>query len=662
MLNVATEVITRTMKESTRYESDFSRLSRLRMPSNLRYIVMWFITDIAILSSSYFVSMSLRLLEAPNEYIDQFAFIGFAISITIIMMYLANVYHTIWANTSGHGVISIIRAFQGTLIILLCLNAILPVNPLPTSVVIVSNFFGMVAIVAVRYRSRLVKGLHWRWRVIWLGDLPQQTTSRVLIVGAGEAGQLLAMRLQYHNTTDIDYQVVGFIDDNLNKQRMLVEGIRILGNTNSIPFWTEQLAVDLIVLAIHNISGSDFRQILTYCQQTLAQIKVIPSIFSMISPTESIAPLRDIEPEDLIGRRTLPNIEAIDTTIINQKVVLITGAAGTIGSEIVWQVARDNSPAKLILLDNNESGLYELHLDLKHSYPEIELVPILGDITQPHHLTKIFDNYPIQVVFHAAAYKHVPMLEEFPGESIRVNILGTLHLLQHAAQAYVERFVLISTDKAVYPNSIMGASKRIGELLIHAFAKNPEYRTLFTAVRFGNVLGSRGSVVPIFERQIKQGGPVTVTHPDMTRFFMSISEAATLVRHAACLTNNDEVFLLRMGDEVRILDIAERMIRLRGMRPYVDIEIEFVGIRPGEKLYEKLYNDHEEISQTPHPFIYQLQERFSPSLQESLLEDVENLHLCSDNSNIDIREALNQIIAKVEPHGQHKTSLHEPKA
>jgi FlaA1/EpsC-like NDP-sugar epimerase len=378
----------------------------------------------------------------------------------------------------------------------------------------------------------------------------------------------------------------------------------VLGTRHEIPALVDKHNVALIVLALHNITGQELRAILNICERTNAVIKSIPDLYGLLNAPNSMM-LRDVQPEDLLGRSLVTRHAEVDLSPVTEKDVLISGAAGSIGSELSRQIM-DFSPRRVILLDNNESGLHDLTIELRARFPSVTIEPVLVDVSNGAALERAFAQSSPQVIFHAAAYKHVPMLESSPYEALRVNVGGTANMTRLAARFGVERFVFISTDKAVNPSSVMGASKRLGELMLHA-CRQQGGTTLFTAVRFGNVLGSRGSVVPTFTRQIQNGGPVTITDREMTRYFMTIPEAVNLIIHAACLTCGDDIFLLHMGEVVRIVDLAERMIRLRGLRPYIDIDIVPTGIRPGEKLHEELYTSDEKLKDTIHPGIVQIE-------------------------------------------------------
>jgi FlaA1/EpsC-like NDP-sugar epimerase len=566
------------------------------------------LADFIVLFVAYSIAFSVRLekLVIPlGARENSGLFFMAAAAVTFICLYVFGGYHRIWLRTSGHDVIVVVNAvLVSTATIAAADYFFFPERPFPMSVALVGNPIAMTGFVAVRYRTRVLSGFSWRWRAIWHRQFPIPET-RVLMVGAGDAGQSTAWRLKHRQPAGHRYTLAGFVDDDEDKQGMYVEGCPVLGKRSDIPHLTEKYKVDLIVVAIHNIAGSEFREVLGYCEQTKARIKIVPDIFAAMDETRGAPVLRDIQPEDLLGRKTVERYAAVDVAPITGRVILVTGAAGSIGSELCRQLITYD-PVKLILLDNNESGLHDLVTELHTEKLASVLVPALADITNRLMVKRLFEEHRPEAVFHSAAYKHVPMLEHYPDESIRVNIGGTQQVAGLARDYGAERFVLISTDKAVNPSSIMGASKRVCELLMHAFSQQSGNQTLFTSVRFGNVLGSRGSVVPTFTRQIDAGGPVTVTHKDMTRYFMTIPEAVNLVLHAACLTRGDDLFMLRMGEVVRIVELAERMIRLRGLRPYEDIPIEFTGIRPGEKLHEELSSAAETQVPTVHPFIVEL--------------------------------------------------------
>ncbi len=518
-------------------------------------------------------------------------------------------------------------------------------RPMALMMVLMANGLALVGFVATRYRSRLLSGGLRRWRYVMRSGKQKMTT--VLIIGAGEFGQALALRFrQHHQPENMQYKVVGFIDDDPEKQGMYIEGSRVLGTRDDIERIAEERDVELVIVAVHNIPGVDFRDILTHCEHTKSMIKVIPDVFGLMSMRKGAALLRDVQAEDLLGRNTIGQHEGMDLSPVTHKVILITGAAGSIGSELSRQIMR-YQPIKAILLDNNESGLFDLEMELRAAHPNIELIPALVDVTHQAALEAVFDTHHPQVVFHAAAYKHVPMLERYPNQAVQVNIGGTRNVAMLAESCGVERFVLISTDKAVNPSSVMGASKRACELLLHTLSAQSS-GTLFTSVRFGNVLGSRGSVVPLFNRQIDRGGPVTVTHREMTRYFMSIPEAVNLIIHAASLTEGDNIYILQMGEVVKIVELAERMIRLRGLRPYEDIQIEFSGIRPGEKLHEKLYYGDEKPQPTIHPSIIQLNTWDDQFEGHAYLDRLNRL--CeTPNAAPQIREALFGLIGNPMP-------------
>lgn len=539
-------------------------------------------------------------------------------------------YQRIWCYASA-GEVVVIAASVATSTALLLLNDLLWPGgyPVPLSVVLMTGLFVFLGFVAVRYRRRLWTGFLWRWRAVW-GQFPV-SRPRVLIVGAGEAGQLLAWRFLNEREGE-EYQLVGFADDDPGKWGKWIHGIPILGDRDAIPKLVAQHHVELIVIVAYDISGGDFRAILDTCEQTPAVIKVLPNIFHLMKSTRGLPPIRDIDAEDLLGRKPVEiDLEACINLVAGKR-VLVTGAAGSIGSELCRQIIAFD-PRQLLMVDNNESGLHDLVVGLEAgavaSMTRRCPVPIIADVSNRARMETIFANHSPEIVFHAAAYKHVPLMEHHPGEAVRVNVLGTRVVAELASRYDAERFVLVSTDKAVNPSSVMGATKLVSEMLTAGGAGAGNggnargggtaeeagdggtptaigERTLLTAVRFGNVLASRGSVVPTFERQIEQGGPVTVTDPGMTRYFMSIPEAASLIIQAAALTTGGDLFMLDMGEWISIDALARRLIRLRGLRPQIDIPIVYTGVRPGEKMHEELLGEEEVRYPTAHPHIFRI--------------------------------------------------------
>ncbi len=421
----------------------------------------------------------------------------------------------------------------------------------------------------------------------------------VLIIGAGSAAEMVARELL--RTTRRIYRPVGFIDDDPAKKNLRIHGIRVLGTTDDMRDVVRKYGVEEVIIAIPSAAGKVIRDIISKCEKTEAKIKTVPGLQKILSGETTIKQIRDVRPEDLLGRETVRINNEDISSFIKDKTVLITGAGGTIGSELCRQIARVD-PRMLILYDHNENDTYFLGLELREEYPRLEFRTVIGDIKDIGLLKKTFSRYSPEVVFHSAAHKHVPFMEENPSAAVKNNIIGTRNFMYAAEHYGVKSFVMISTDKAVNPTSVMGASKRVAEMVIQAKAKTA--RTKFMAVRFGNVIGSSGSVLAIFKRQIKKGGPITVTHPDMKRFFMTASEAAQLVLQAGAIGNGGEVFVLDMGEQIKVADLARNLIRLSGFEPGEDIEIEFIGLRPGEKMHEEMLHDTEQDKATRYDKIY----------------------------------------------------------
>lgn len=425
-----------------------------------------------------------------------------------------------------------------------------------------------------------------------------QNPRRVLIAGAGDAGAMILREVQ--NNPGIGLHVVGFVDDNPNKQHMQIYGARVLGTRDDIPTLTKKQRIDEVIIAMPTAPGKEIREIKGICETVQIPYKTVPGVYELIDGTVSVNQLREVQIEDLLRRQAvLLGLES--ASYLRNVVVMVTGAGGSIGTELCRQVAAQR-PRRLVLLDQGESAVYHIDLELRGRFPNLNIIPVVADIRDLGRVERVVARYDPEIVFHAAAYKHVPLMELNPEEVVLNNIQGTRNLLQAAERCNVQRFVLISTDKAVDPSNFMGASKRVIELLVQDAAKRSGRN--FVAVRFGNVLGSDGSVVPLFKQQIAAGGPVTVTHPDMERYFMTIPEAVQLVIRAANLGKGGEIFVLDMGEPVKIVDLARDLITLSGLQPDRDIEIVFTGLRPGEKLEESLFNKAESYTLTAHEKIF----------------------------------------------------------
>ena len=418
---------------------------------------------------------------------------------------------------------------------------------------------------------------------------------RVLVVGAGRSGMTIVREMRANRA--LGYEPVGFVDDDPDKRGMRVDGIPVLGTIQDLPALMDQLEVDEVLLAMSTKSGQSIKRIVDACHDRRVVFKTVPSVGDLIDGRISVNRIRDVRIDDLLGREVIATNLARVRSNTEGHVILVTGAAGSIGSELSRQLAI-LGPAHLVLFERSESDLHDLELMLRQLQPNVTLTALVGDILDPADLASAFERHRPSRVYHAAAYKHVSLMERHVVSAVRNNVIGTYNVAQASLQYGVERVVLISSDKAVRPTSLMGATKRAAERLLLSMGGGA---TQFTAVRFGNVLGSRGSVVPIFKRQIEMGGPVTVTHPEVVRFFMTIPEAVQLVLEASAASRGGDIFHLDMGDPVRIADLAENMIRLSGFEPGRDIEIKFVGLRPGEKLYEELLVDGEDVQPTEHP-------------------------------------------------------------
>ena len=430
---------------------------------------------------------------------------------------------------------------------------------------------------------------------------PSELDGNIMIIGAGSAASMLINEFKGYKPSGIKFKCI--IDDDPSKKNTYISGVRVCGDRNHIIEAAEKYEIDTILFAIPSCGSKERSEILNICNETSCRLKIVPSVYQMICREKSSISdkIRRVEIEDLLGRDPISlDIDRVMNYVAG-KTVLVTGGGGTIGSELCRQIAA-HEPKRLIVFDVYENNAYDIQNELKRKYPKLDLVTLIGSVRDSKRLECMFNTYRPDIVYHAAAHKHVPLMEDSPNEAVKNNVFGTLKTARCADKYGAEKFVLISTDKAVNPTNIMGASKRICEMIIQAYNNRSE--TEFVAVRFGNVLGSNGSVIPLFKKQIEAGGPVTVTDPDIIRYFMTIPEAVTLVLQAGASAKGGEIFVLDMGKPMKILDLAENLIRLSGLVPYKDINIEFIGLRPGEKLYEEMLMDEEGIRETENELIY----------------------------------------------------------
>ncbi len=573
-----------------------SRLEKY-LPGNKRVRMLVFMAaDICTVCLASFLGLFIRfdmnLERIPMEYVEPvLSYLPFYLAATLIVFFLFRMYSTMWSvagvREAGHiigacGLVSLIQ-IAGMLMLEM---------KVPRSYYVLS-FFALCAcegLIRLSYRI---------FTSIRLPGSIKASDRRVLIAGAGTSGAVILKEMltsQYAQG-----HVVCFVDDDKNKVGKILNGVPIAGKREDIPGLVEKYKVDEIYIAMPSAPAKDRKEIIEICRETGCRVKILPGIYQLLNGEVSVGKLREVEIEDLLGREPVRvNIDEI-LDYVHGKVVLVTGGGGSIGSELCRQIA-GHQPKTLIVFDVYENNAYDLQQELKDKFPKLHLVVLIGSVRNTHRIESVFEKYRPEIVYHAAAHKHVPLMEDSPNEAIKNNVFGTYKTAKAADKYGAKRFVLISTDKAVNPTNIMGASKRMCEMVIQMM--NAKSKTDFVAVRFGNVLGSNGSVIPLFKKQIEQGGPVTVTHPDIIRYFMTIPEAVSLVLQAGAYAKGGEIFILDMGEPVKILDLAKNLIRLSGYKPGEDIAITFTGLRPGEKLYEELLMDEEGMQDTPNKLIH----------------------------------------------------------
>ncbi|MEN6619956.1 MAG: nucleoside-diphosphate sugar epimerase/dehydratase [Smithella sp.] len=550
------------------------------------------ITDILVVSIVPFIALYLRFDGTVDDYYysQLFSCLPAIVLIQLATFYLFRLYHRLWRYASIHELVVIVGAVTASSVVLFTYSSVVN-SILPRSVYVLSWLFTIVCIGGSRLGIRI---LHY---------LIRQTRSNpiqnVLIIGAGDAGAMIAREItqRYYETK----KIIGFIDDSTYKSNQILFGARVLGTCSEIHRIVQEQGINEIIIAMPSVEGSIVRQIIEACKATQCNVQIVPGLYELIDGKVSVQQLRNVDLEDLLRREPVElNLNEI-AGYLKGKRVLVTGAGGSIGSELCRQVAKI-LPGSLVLLGKGENSIYLIDRELRELYPKLDVEPIIADIRDKTRINMIFQQFKPQVIFHAAAHKHVPLMEAQPIEAVRNNIFGTKTVAEAADRVGVETFVMISTDKAVNPTSVMGTTKRVAELIIQHMSTISS--TKFVAVRFGNVLGSRGSVVPLFKKQIARGGPITITHPDMKRYFMTIPEASQLVLQAGALAHGGEVFVLDMGEPVKIVDMACDLIELSGLIPHKDIKIEFTGLRPGEKLFEELLTAEEGTTSTKHEKIH----------------------------------------------------------
>ena len=566
------------------------------------------IADIILINVAIIISFWIRLpnfLRTPNFYAyQQIAF--FFVALKLLSYWLFGLYGGIWRYSSINEAFSVFKAVTVASLATTGLVFFTQALPFPRSVILLDWFLNLLFIGGLRFTPRLRREL---------GKQRVTPDKRLLIIGAGDAGEMVLREINKH--PELGYKIIGFIDDDLKKVGRRIHNLNVLGTRREIAGIISQKNIDELIIAIPSASGKVTREIIREGEKARVKLRILPGIYKVIKGDVTISEIREVKLEDLLGRKPVEmNLKEI-SQYLEGKSVLITGAAGSIGSELSRQIMRFK-PGKLLLLDNNENETYFLQMELMKKKPLFPIIFLINDIKERSVLETIWKNHRPEVVFHAAAHKHVPLMEENIAEAVRNNILGTKNLME-TANGKTERFILISTDKAVNPKSIMGATKRITELMMQLFND----ATKFCAVRFGNVLGSKGSVVPLFQKQIATGGPVTVTHPEIKRYFMSISESVSLIIQAGAISNGGEIFVLDMGEPIKIINLAKDLITLSGLEPEIDIPIKITGIRPGEKLNEELLTAAEGTKSTKYKKIFIAKpESINP---ENLLKDLDDL-------------------------------------
>ncbi|MDB1921726.1 nucleoside-diphosphate sugar epimerase/dehydratase [Clostridium tertium] len=562
--------------------------------SKIKGFVFLFI-DIILINLAYVLSFYIRFTSlVPKEYIQAYLkFVPLIILVYIILFYIMKFYSNNWHRAGLDEYLQgVIACTLGTILNMIIMF-IVPLR-VPNLVTAISGVFITILCLGYRVSFRAYNRLQ-----IYTDLRNKEGKDNMLIIGAGSCAQLIISEVKKNNL--LKYNIVGLVDDDLTKLGTYLNGYKVLGSTNEIHNIVSNKKVNTVLLAIPSINANDKKKLINLCQEIGVKVKIMPDISEVIDNDLDVKKIRDVDLRDLLGREEVKLDKTGISEYITNKVILVSGGGGSIGSELCRQIAKF-TPKKLIILDIYENNAYDLQTELQRKIPSLNQDVVIASIRDKNKIEAVFKEYRPNVVFHAAAHKHVPLMEFNPTEAIKNNVIGTMNVAEMASKYCSEKFVLISTDKAVNPTNVMGATKRLCEMIVQSI--NEKSKTDFVAVRFGNVLGSNGSVIPLFKKQIAEGGPITLTHKDITRYFMLIPEAAQLVLQAGAFANGGEIFVLDMGKPVKIYDLAVDLIRLSGLVPEKDIKIEVVGLRPGEKLYEELLMAENKLSETKHEKIF----------------------------------------------------------
>jgi FlaA1/EpsC-like NDP-sugar epimerase len=613
------------------------------------------LVDCLLIAGGYFLSYLLRFEGQiyANEMRIFAKTLPYILLLKLFIFFIFGLYRGMWRYTGLVDVLTVLKASViSSLAIILGILFIYRFQGFSRALFVIDGMLTFVFISGIRLSLRVIlleKGLRFfsfnKSSKQWFNG-----KKRLLIIGAGDAGEKI-LREIYDNPR-LEYQVVGFLDDDLNKRGMRIHGVPVLGPLEILNILAQEGVIDEILIAIPSASARKMRKIIEACEATGLRFRTKPGIGELINGRISFKMIREVSYEDLLGREEVPiDIKSIGH-YLEDKVILVTGAGGSIGADLCRQISSFH-PKNPFFLDRAENSLFHIEMEFRQRFPKIFINPILGDVYNRGFLEKLFAMHRPQVVFHAAAFKHVPIVELNPWESVFNNVIGTRNLVEASCQSMVERFVTISTDKAVRPGSVMGATKRVAEMITACYGKHYNANLnggRFVSVRFGNVIGSEGSVIHLFKKQIERFGPVTVTHPEITRYFMTISEACKLILQAGAMGEGGEIFILDMGTPIKILEMARDLIRGSGFKPDVDIEIKFIGLRPGEKLHEELINQGEGIIRSSHEKIFVLkgENNYSFTWLNQKIEELVNLALQQDATGI--KSKLREIVPEYQPY------------